>query len=165
MHNRVLFHFEKALAATGRATLRFNFRGVGASTGVHDEGRGEADDVRAAAADLLTRSGASSLDVLGYSFGCWVSWRGLGADPRVRTLTGIGVALRLEDFSFARRIPKPITIVQGEEDEFGGADEVGAFAASLSAPSRLFLIGGADHLFTRGWDRLLASIPEIVAGL
>jgi hypothetical protein len=42
---------------------------------------------------------------------------------------------------------------------------VRAFAASLHIPPRLFIIEGADHLFTRGYERLLATIPEIVSGL
>lgn len=165
MHNRVLFQLEKLLAATGRATLRFNFRGTGASEGAHDGGRGELEDARAAADELLRRSPGVTLDVVGYSFGCFVAWRALGNDPRTRTLTGIGVALRIIDFSFARTIDTPMTILQGEEDEYGSGDEIRAFAASFPHPPRLVIVPGADHLFTRGYDRLLTALPEVVAGL
>lgn len=165
MHNRVVFQFEKAFAATGRATLRMNFRGAGASEGAHDEGRGETADVRAAADELIRLVPGAAIDVLGYSFGCWVSWRALGDDPRAATLTGVGVPLRTSDFAFARDLHRPITIVQGEEDEYGDGAAVRALAASLPVPPRLFLIPGADHLFTRGYDRLMAAIPEVVAGL
>jgi alpha/beta superfamily hydrolase len=165
MHNRVIFQFEKAFAAAGRATLRINFRGAGASEGTHDEGRGEAEDVRAGADELARLVPGASLDVLGYSFGCWVSWRALGDDPRTRTLTGVGVPLRTADFTFARALRRPITIVQGEQDEFGDAVQVRALASSLASSPRLFLIEGADHLFTRGYERLLAAIPEVVGGL
>ncbi len=165
MHNRVIFQFEKAFAATGRATLRMNFRGAGASEGAHDEGRGEIEDVRAAADELARLSPGAAIDVLGYSFGCWVSWRALGGDPRTATLTGVGVPLRTADFTFASELTRPITIVQGEEDEFGSGAEVRALAASFPVPPRLFFLEGADHLFTRGYERLLAAIPEVVAGL
>src|ERR687893_2102364 len=47
MHNKVVFRAASALNDAGLVTLRINFRGVGQSTGVHDEGRGERDDVRA----------------------------------------------------------------------------------------------------------------------
>jgi len=165
MHNRVIFQFEKAFAAAGRATLRMNFRGAGASEGEHDAGRGEVEDVREAANELERLHPGCAIDVLGYSFGCWVSWRAMGDDPRTRTLTGVGVPLRTADFSFARELPPPITIVQGEEDEFGSGEAIRSLAATFGVPPRLFILPGADHLFTRGYERLLAAIPEIVAGL
>src|SRR5262245_42559159 len=165
MHNRVIFQFERAFAAAGRATLRMNFRGAGASEGAHDEGRGELDDVRAAADELTRLHPGCGVDVLGYSFGCWVSWRALGRDPRTASLTGVGVPLRTADFSFARELRTPITMVQGEEDEYGSGEEIRALAASFAVPPRVFLLAGADHLFTRGYERLLAAIPEVVAGL
>jgi alpha/beta superfamily hydrolase len=165
MHNRVIFQLEKALAGAGRATMRFNFRGAGASEGAHDEGRGEIDDVRAVADALVRLVPGTALDVLGYSFGCWVCWRALGEDPRTRTLIGVGVPLRTADFGFAAALRPPITIVQGEEDEYGSGARIRELAATFARTPRLFLIPGADHLFTRGYDRLLAAIPEIVAGL
>jgi len=132
---------------------------------MHDDGRGESDDVRSAADELLRLVPGAALDVLGYSFGCLVCWHTLGADPRTRSLTGVGVPLRIADFAFARELRVPLTIVQGEEDEYASGPEVRAFAASLASAPRLFFIEGADHLFTRGYDRLLAVIPEVVAGL
>ena len=165
MHNRVIFQFEKAFATTGRATLRMNFRGAGATEGAHDEGRGEVDDVRAAADELARLHPGCAIDVLGYSFGCWVSWRALGHDPRTASLTGVGVPLRTADFSFAGALRAPISIVQGEEDEYGNGDAIRALTETFAVVPRVFLVEGADHLFTRGYDRLLAVIPEVVAGL
>src|SRR5947209_12429834 len=46
MHNKVVFRAASALNDAGLVTLRINFRGVGQSTGVHDEGIGERDDAR-----------------------------------------------------------------------------------------------------------------------
>ena len=48
MHNKVVYHAAKAFSSFGLPVLRFNFRGTGLSEGVHDNGYGEVDDVRAA---------------------------------------------------------------------------------------------------------------------
>ncbi|RLJ02607.1 MAG: alpha/beta hydrolase, partial [Candidatus Aenigmatarchaeota archaeon] len=72
MHNNVVETVVQAYREKGYATLRFNFRGVGRSTGSYDEGIGEQEDVRAALA-YLTGTGKTSIDLAGYSFGAWVN--------------------------------------------------------------------------------------------
>ena len=84
MHNKVVFHTAKALEECGYVTLRFNFRGVGASTGTHDGGRGGSEDARVALDYLLTRQpGARQVLVAGFSFGASVGLRFGCADARV----------------------------------------------------------------------------------
>ena len=80
MHNPVVVRASEVAQGLGLATLRFNFRGVGASTGVHDEGKGEQDDVLAALDMLAARLPAGrQLGLAGYSFGSWVSARVVAA--------------------------------------------------------------------------------------
>src|SRR3989475_9578451 len=69
MHYKVVFRAAKALQQNGVAALRFNFRGVGRSEGVHDSGRGEQDDVRAALAEMRRRFPRLPLVLGGFSFG------------------------------------------------------------------------------------------------
>src|SRR5215831_3927756 len=70
MHNKVVFRAAKALQESGFEALRFNFRGVGQSTGQYDEGRGETDDARVALDYLLsTQPQAREVIVAGFSFG------------------------------------------------------------------------------------------------
>ena len=83
MHNKVVFRLAAALVEHGIPALRFNFRGVGRSTGSYDEGRGEADDVRAALAALAARYPGVPLLLAGFSFGAWVGLPVGCADPRV----------------------------------------------------------------------------------
>src|SRR5437764_6403783 len=69
MHNKVVFRAASALNEAGLIALRINFRGVGQSTGEHDEGRGETEDARVALDYLTTQYPGASLTLAGFSFG------------------------------------------------------------------------------------------------
>ena len=73
MDNKVVQTLARAFVQSGWVTLRFNFRGVGASAGKHDEGRGETEDYLAVVAHGLALSGTSSLALAGFSFGAFVT--------------------------------------------------------------------------------------------
>src|SRR5437016_11482962 len=93
MHNQVVFRAAAALNDAGLVTLRLNFRGVGQSTGEHDEGRGEPEDVRAGLNYLAENYPQQSITVCGFSFGAWLGLQvGIG-DDRVRNLISIGTPL------------------------------------------------------------------------
>src|SRR6187431_660449 len=72
MHNKVVFRAAAALNDAGLVTLRINFRGVGQSTGEHDEGRGERDDVRAGLEYLAVNYPEQEITLCGFSFGARV---------------------------------------------------------------------------------------------
>src|SRR5271170_6026544 len=83
MHNKVVYHAVKALASFGLPVLRFNFRGAGLSAGVHDNGRGERDDVHAAL-DWLDHEFHMPILFSGFSFGANVGLRACCEDTRVK---------------------------------------------------------------------------------
>lgn len=87
MHNKVVYHAAKAFSSFGLPVLRFNFRGTGLSEGVHDEGRGEVDDVRAAL-DWMSERYRLPILFAGFSFGSNVGFRACCGDARVRGLVG-----------------------------------------------------------------------------
>jgi alpha/beta superfamily hydrolase len=89
MHFKVVFRVAKALQTENVAALRFNFRGVGRSEGIHDEGRGEQDDVRAALDELARRFPGLPLLTAGFSFGSVMALRAGCADARVRALSSL----------------------------------------------------------------------------
>src|SRR6185312_15026017 len=72
MHNKVVFRAASALNDAGLTTLRINFRGVGQSTGEHDEGRGELEDVRAGLQYLAETFPGQAITLCGFSFGARV---------------------------------------------------------------------------------------------
>src|SRR5437867_772792 len=83
MHNKVVFRAAAALNDAGLVTLRINFRGVGQSTGMHDEGYGERDDVRAGLDYLTENYPSREITLCGFSFGARVGLEVGIADDRV----------------------------------------------------------------------------------
>jgi uncharacterized protein len=162
MHNKVVFRAAAALNDAGLVTLRINFRGVGQSTGQHDEGRGERDDVRAGLDYLSTNYPESHITLCGFSFGARFGLEvGIG-DTRVRYLIGIGTPLDKYDFEFLQACRKPLLLVHGERDEFGDVERVREMAARLEKHTqvRLVIIPGADHFFQNGLDDLKRTITD-----
>ena len=113
MHNKVVFRGAAALNDARIVTLRFNFRGVGGSTGEHDEGRGEQDDARAGIDYLSQHYAELPLVLCGFSFGARVGLDVGIKDERVRYLIGIGTPLDKYDFAFLESCRKPLLLVHG----------------------------------------------------
>jgi len=162
MHNKVVFRAAAALNDAGLITLRINFRGVGQSTGKHDEGRGERDDVRAGLDYLSSNYSNLSTTLCGFSFGARVGLEVGISDQRVRYLIGIGTPVNKYDFEFLEACRKPLLLVHGEHDEFGASDQLQQMAADLEqlTPVRLVIIPGAGHFFENKLDELKRAITE-----
>lgn len=162
MHNKVVFRAAVALNEAGLVTLRINFRGVGASTGEHDEGRGEQDDVRAGIDYLSQNYSKLSITICGFSFGARVGLDVAIDDDRVQYLIGIGTPLDKYDFNFLESCRKPLLLVHGEQDEFGDVDRLRQLAAELEKRTqvRLVVIPGAGHFFENSLDELKSAVAD-----
>ena len=160
MHNKVVFRAAAALNDAGLTTLRINFRGVGESTGEHDEGRGELDDVRAGLDYLSAHYPDLSITLCGFSFGARVGLDVGVKDPRVKYLIGIGTPLTKYDFSFLEACRKPLLLVHGEHDEYGDVERVRELVATLEKNTQvqLIVIPGAGHFFDDRLDELKRAI-------
>ena len=162
MHNKVVFRAASALNEAGLVTLRINFRGVGQSTGTHDEGQGERDDVRVALNYLSEKYPAYALTLCGFSFGARVGMEVGIADQRVVNLISIGTPVGKYDFSFLSSCRKPILFVHGERDEFGSTGELQRLIEQMPADLdiKLVVIPGADHFFEGHLDELKQAITD-----
>ena len=162
MHNKVVFRAAAALNDAGLTTLRINFRGVGQSTGEHDEGRGEQDDARAALDYLSEQYPGLRILLCGFSFGARVGLEVGINDGRVAYLIGIGTPLEKYDFSFLAACRKPLLLVHGEHDEFGDVEDLRKLVADLekSVPVELVVIPGAGHFFEDRLDDLKRAITN-----
>src|SRR3989440_5361831 len=162
MHNKVVFRAASALNDAGLIALRINFRGVGRSTGEHEEGRGEVEDVRVALAYLIEQFPEKPVTLAGFSFGSRVGLEVGIADSRVRELISIGTPVDKYDFSFLKSCAKPILFVHGEMDEYGQVAHLQALVERLHADAniRLVVIKGADHFFNGHLDELKRAITD-----
>lgn len=165
LHNKVVHHTARALQELGLPVLRFNFRGAGRSQGKHDQGRGEADDVRAVLDYLTERLPTAGLVLAGFSFGAWVGLHVGCEDPRVRALIGVGLPANDSDFSYLARCPKPKLFLQGTHDPFGAPGPVEALLAEAAPPKELVWIEGADHFFDGHLEELRRAIRDYCSGL
>ncbi|HEX8994760.1 MAG TPA: alpha/beta family hydrolase [Ktedonobacterales bacterium] len=160
MHNKVVFRLAAALVDAGIPALRFNFRGIGRSTGEWDEGRGEAEDIRAALDVMAARYPGVPLLLAGFSFGSWVGLPVGCADPRVTHLIGVGVPVSLLSTDDLAGCAKPKLIVQGALDQYGPRAALEAWYARLPEPKRLTIVPDADHFFTKYQTELAAALDD-----
>jgi alpha/beta superfamily hydrolase len=165
MNNNVVYRAAKALVDASVAVLRFNFRGVGASTGRHDGGAGEEDDALAALDVLAQRHPGLPLWMAGFSFGARLGLSGGARDERVEKLLGIGLALKMFDYSFLDTCAKPKAVIQAADDEYGARDAVTAAFERMAAPKHLAIVDGATHLFPQHLDDLERAAGEAAGWL
>ena len=159
MHFKAVFRAAKALQEQGLAVLRFNFRGVGASEGVHDHAKGEQGDASAALDEMARRFPGRPLVLGGFSFGAAVALLVGAAQPRVGAIVALGFPFRIvPDTAFLSGLRTPRLFVQGENDEFGGGDRIRGLVEPLPEPKRLVVIPGSDHFFAGHLDTLQRTI-------
>ena len=148
MHNKVVTIVERSLRELGLACVRFNFRGVGHSTGVHDEGRGEVEDLAAVVAWARLASPGDALWLAGFSFGSYVALR--NAVPLdAAALVTIAPPVGRWDFDSIALPGCPWLVVQGEEDEVVDPAAVFGWIAALAAPPQLVRMPDTTHFFHR----------------
>lgn len=160
MHTKAVFRTAQALSEVGFDVVRFNFRGVGTSTGSYGGGEGEKEDVLAALDWLAGERPGLPLLLGGFSFGAKVSLPLGVTDSRVNALLGLGLPLSMYDFSFLDGVAKPVLLVQGGEDEFGGADALAALLEGMSGPIATRVVEGADHYFNEHFEELQDTLRE-----
>lgn len=163
LHTKAVYRAAQALNEAGLVALRFNFRGVGASTGSYDEGYGEKDDVRAALDWLEGEYPGLPKVVGGFSFGSMVALGFAVDDRRPVALLGMGLPVEMYDFSFLADDGRPLLVVQGENDEFGPADRISEALAGLGEQIRLVTVPGSNHFFDDRFDELKEAIRSFFA--
>jgi uncharacterized protein len=166
MHNKVVFRAAKALQDSGFEPLRFNFRGVGSSTGKFDEGEGEYDDAVVALNYLLEdQPKAREVIIAGFSFGSVIGLRLGCSDDRVGRLIAIGVPARMGNLDFLKDCAKPKLFIHGVEDDIAPIAPLEAFLNGFPAGSnnQFIRIAGAGHFFDEHAGELMQAIKDFVS--
>lgn len=166
MHSAVPLAIAKVLAERGEktvATLRFNYRGVGASQGSYGDGLGETFDARAALRFLRAHAPDARLSVCGYSFGTWVGLRAAAIERGVERVALVAPAVRIFDFvtEDAASLGGKIAIYVGDADEFCDVEEARLLGSTIGASVQVF--EGSDHYFLRSRRKVAEAVVPFVA--
>ena len=162
MHTKMVFQGAKGLARAGCLVLRFNFRGVGRSTGVFDEGCGELDDFSAALDFVSTEHPNLEIWSCGASFGAYIAMTAGANDDRVSTLIGIAPPVNMQNFSIVQASIKPKFLVHGEADELIPVKTGRKFYAQMVEPKELVVIDGANHVFDGQASEVGDALEELL---
>jgi alpha/beta superfamily hydrolase len=161
MHNKVVFRAAAGLVDAGLTTLRFNFRGVGDSTGVHAEIEGGKQDVADALDYLTGEYPGEDLTLAGFSFGSRTALEVGFIDERVSRLISIGTPVdKYGDYDFLIGVRKPILFVHGNRDEFGSVERLRPLADEISkhTDTEIVIFENCGHFF----DDHLNELRDIV---
>ena len=157
MDNPVVLQLAKSFNKKGYSTLRFNFRGVGASTGIHDGGEAEMEDVRSALAFI----DHPRLYLAGYSFGSRVNAGFMASDFGQGVVDHIMVSPPVAFMSF-EGVGRPHNtglVITGARDEIAPPEGVQEQMDIWENPGQLEIIPGADHFYS-GALHILARTLE-----
>ena len=164
MHNKVVTMAARALRESGIDTVRFNFRGVGASHGQFDNGHGEAEDLRAVVAWVRRQRPTAQLWLAGFSFGSYITLKCANElQPSMVISIAPPAAGRTWDFSTIVPPQCPWLVIQGDADEIVDPQAVYAWIDSLTQlrqPPELVRMPDTSHFFHRRLIDLRGAIKN-----
>jgi alpha/beta superfamily hydrolase len=156
MHAPLMYRVTRGLVELGYAVLRFNFRGVGASTGTL--GTGEVEDVDTAV--TAARRFQPRVGVAGWSFGALASLRWQDLERDASPYVGIGLPTDMIEVPL-HLPPAPRTLIIGDHDQFTTVDATRRFAAQIEAGVEV--LPGSDHFFAFRHHRLVEIMDRTFA--
>lgn len=149
----------------GFAVLRFNFRGVGRSQGVYEQGLGELTDA-ATALDWMQAHNANApyCWVSGHSFGAWIGMQLLMRRPEIAGFISVSPPTNMYDFTFLAPCPASGLVAHGDADVIVPYDEMEKVMSKVRAQKGIDikrqLIPGAGHLFSSHVEPLQTAIED-----
>ena len=167
MNTKIVFKLYKIFVSNGFSTIRFNFRGVGKSEGVYDNGEGELSDA-ASVLDWLQQYNTNSKVcwVVGFSFGAWVAMQLLMRRPEINRFIAISPQPNVYDFSFLSPCPTSGLIMYGKKDELVPLEYITELDKRLSSQKGIKVdfqsIPDANHFFSKSEEVLMKSLDKYI---
>ena len=157
MSSNIVFAICQALAQQSIAALRFNFRGVGKSSGTFGEGIAEQEDVKAALALISSTPNIDQkrIGLAGYSFGASVALPVAVQDGRVNLLALVSPALLDSGWEQLKGYTKPKFLIAGDNDFVIPQQQFWQHIKDIPEPKQCQVISGADH-FWEGFEEEVA---------
>ena len=167
MHTKIVFKLYKIFIKAGFSTIRFNFRGVGKSEGLYDDGEGELSDA-ACVLDWLQQYNTNSKIcwVVGFSFGAWIAMQLLMRRPEINRFIAISPQPNVYDFSFLSPCPSSGLMICGKKDELVPFEFIKDLDNKLSAQKGIKVefqnISEANHFFTKSESELNKCLNKYI---
>lgn len=146
MNNKIVTTLAKTFKELGIASIRMNFRGVGASSGAYDDGIGESEDMLLLIQQLQQERPEVKFILAGFSFGSYVVYR-VASQISPQLLITIAPPVHHYDYTEFGDSSFPWIIAQGDEDELTSLEDVRAFAHSKNPPLPLLEFSQTTHFF------------------
>lgn len=169
MNNPIVHSLYYMFAERGFSVLRFNFRGVGRSQGLFDNGAGELADAASALDWLQSLNREARICwIAGISFGAWISMQLLMRRPEISGFISIAPLAKHYDFSFLAPCPASGLFVNGSEDTVTAPEAVNALVTKLKTQRGIRIehkvIEGANHFFAERIDELIEMCGDYLDG-
>jgi uncharacterized protein len=161
MHNIVVDAVCQAYKDMGYSTFRFNFRSVEGSEGNYDSGQGEQNDIQAAL-QYLADQGITSIDLVAYSFGAWVTALGLEKLDLANRLIFISPPVTYLDFTFLDYDPRLQLIIAGQEDDIAQQETIDTMMLNWEKRVDFRVMEDTDHFFFGKTDELKSILKEFL---
>jgi uncharacterized protein len=161
MQNKVVHTLARAFAELGVASVRFNFRGVGASAGSFAHGEGETEDALAVIEWVRSQCPGTPVWLAGFSFGAYVALR--AASPaQVGGLITVAPAVHLYDFSTLTLPQCPWLLIQGEADEIVPVEAVHDWLSGIAPQPQTLFLPDVGHFFHGHLNDLRSALRAFV---
>jgi alpha/beta superfamily hydrolase len=164
LQNKVVHTLARAMQELGVPTVRFNFRGVGASAGHYGGGVGEFEDALAACAWARERWQCPTLWLAGFSFGAAVALRAAD-DARPAALVTVALPIGRIVVAPVARPDCPWLVVHGSRDELVDTADLRRWVAEFDDPPQLVELPDAEHFFHGALGELRAGVRRFLESL
>ena len=167
MNTKIIFQLYKIFINNGFSAIRFNFRGVGKSDGVFDEGEGELSDATSVL-DWLQQYNTNSKTcwVAGFSFGSWVAMQLLMRRPEINGFVCVSPPANLRDFGFLAPCPSSGLMIHGDKDTIASYESARILSEKLQKQKKVEItfkaVKGADHFYENNKDEFNLIVDEYI---